>query len=76
MQLAGKYAVDSRQSFVPDVFPNQQLMQALAQQSSNPELKDAALTFQYPFKLTNLQNSKYSQGVKQVIMQATIGALG
>ena len=76
MKLAGKYAVDTRQSFTPDVFPNQQLMQALANQSSDLELKDAALTFQYPFKKTDLQNSKYSQGIKQIIMQATIGELG
>jgi hypothetical protein len=75
MELAGKYAVNTRQSFTPDVFPNQQLMQTLANQSSNPELKDAALAFQYPFKAIDLQNSKYSQGIKQIIMQATIGAL-
>jgi hypothetical protein len=72
MQLAGKYST----GYTPDVFPNQRLMQALAAQARDPELRDAALTFQYPFKLSDLQASKYSQNVKQSIMQATIGTLG
>lgn len=72
MQLAGKYST----AYTPDVFPNQRVMQALALQSRDSELRDAALTFQYPFKLSDLQSSKYSQNVKEAIMQATIGTLG
>ena len=72
MKLAGKYAT----GYAPDVFPNQRVMQALAAQALDPELRDAALTFQYPFKLSDLRSSKYSQNVKESIMQATIGTLG
>ena len=72
MQLAGKYST----GYTPDVFPDQRVMQALAAQARNPELRDAALTFQYPFKLSDLQASKYSPNVKQFILQATIGTPG
>jgi len=72
MQLAGKYST----GYTPDVFPNQRLMQSLALQAQDPELRDAALTYQYPFKLSELQNSNYSQTVKESIIRATIGALG
>ena len=72
MKLAGKYATGD----TPDVFPDQQLMQMYASQTTNPELKKAALEFQYPFKMSDLKNSKYSDEVKFTIMQATIGTLG
>ncbi len=72
MQIAGKYST----GYTPDVFPDQRLMQALAAQARDPELRDAALMFQYPFKLADLQASKYSQNVKQSIMRATVGTLG
>lgn len=75
MQLAGKYA-NVKTGYTPDVFPDQRVMQALAAQARDPELKNAALDFQYPFKLSDLQNSKYSPSVKQSIMNATIGTLG
>ena len=75
MELAGKYA-SKQTGYTPDVFPDQRIMQALATQASDPELRNAALDFQYPFKLSDLQNSKYSPNVKRFIMKATIGALG
>jgi hypothetical protein len=75
MQLAGKYA-NAKTGYTPDVFPDQRVMQTLASQTRDPELKNAALDFQYPFKLSDLQNSKYSASVKQLIMNATIGTLG
>ncbi len=75
MQLAGKYA-NAKTGYTPDVFPDQRVMQTLALQARDPELKNAALEFQYPFKLSDLQNSKYSPSVKQSIMNATIGTLG
>jgi hypothetical protein len=75
MQLAGKYA-NAKTGYTPDVFPDQRVMQALAAQTGDPELRNAALDFQYPFKLSDLQNSKYSPDVKQSIMNATVGTLG
>jgi hypothetical protein len=51
-------------------------MQTLALQARDPELKNAALEFQYPFKLSDLQNSKYSPNVKQSILNATVGKIG
>ena len=53
MKLAGKYAT----GYTPDIFPDQQLMQMYANQTTNPELREAALDFQYPFKLSDLKNS-------------------
>ncbi|MHA1957608.1 MAG: hypothetical protein ACW968_11855 [Candidatus Thorarchaeota archaeon] len=47
MKLAGKYLT----GYTPDFFPDQQLMQQLANQAANPQLKEAFLDFQYPFKL-------------------------
>lgn len=76
MELAGKYAKDIRQPYEPDVFPNQPLMQMYANQTTNPELKQAALEFQYPFKMSDLKKSKYTDEIKFTIMQATIGTLG
>ena len=76
MKLAGKYMVNSRSSYEPDTFPDQRLMQMYANQATNPELKQAALNFQYPFKMSELKNSKYSDETKFIIMQATIGTLG
>jgi hypothetical protein len=76
MKLAGKYMVDSRSSYEPDTFPDQRLMQLYANQATNPELKQAALNFQYPFKMSELKNSKYSDETKFIIMQATAGTLG
>ena len=76
MELAGKYAKDARPFFEPDVFPNQRLMQAYASQTIDPVLKQAALEFQYPFKMSDLKKSKYPDEIKFTIMQATIGTLG
>ena len=76
MKLAGKYMVDNRSSYEPDTFPDQRLMQLYANQATNPELKQAALNFQYPFKMSELKNSKYSDETKFIIMQATTGTLG
>jgi hypothetical protein len=76
MELAGKYAKNNRPSFEPDVMPDKQLMQRYATQSTNPELKHAALNFQYPFKMSELKNSPYSDEIKFTIMQATTGTLG
>jgi hypothetical protein len=76
MELAGKYAKDNRQPYEPDVFPDQRLMQMYASQTTNPVLKQAALEFQYPFKMSDLKNSKYPDEIKFTIMQATIGTLG
>jgi hypothetical protein len=60
MQLAGKY--------IPNAFPSQSLMHKLASQTSNPELRDAFLTYQYPFRVEDLANSNYSPEVKQTIL--------
>lgn len=76
MELAGKYAKDTRQPYEPDVFPDQPLMQMYASQTTNPELRKAALEFQYPFKMSDLKKSKYTDEIKFTIMQATIGTLG
>jgi hypothetical protein len=76
MELAGKYAKDTRPLYEPDVFPDQRLMQMYASQTTNPELQKAALEFQYPFKMNELKNSKYSDEIKFTIMQATTGTMG
>lgn len=76
MELAGKYAKNIRPTYEPDTFPDQRLMQMYAAQTTNPELRDAALNFQYPFKMSELEKSKYSEQTKYIIMQATIGTLG
>jgi len=76
MELAGKYAKDNRPLYEPDVFPDQRLMQMYASQITNPALKAAALEFQYPFKMSDLKKSKYSDEIKFTIMQATIGTMG
>ena len=76
MKLAGKYTQNNNLYFEPDVMPNKQLMQKYATQSTNPELKHAALNFQYPFKMSQLKNSPYSDEIKFIIMQATIGTVG
>lgn len=75
MELAGKYA-STKIRYTPDVFPDQRIMQILAAQASDPELRNAALDFQYPFKLSDLQNSNYSASIKESIMRATMGTLG
>ena len=76
MKLAGKHMLDNRPYYEPDTFPDQRLMQMYASQTTNPELKQAALDFQYPFKISELKNSKYSDEIKFTIMQATTGTLG
>ena len=76
MELAGKYITNKKTFYEPDTFPDQRLMQLYASQATNPELKQAALNFQYPFKMSELKNSKYSDETKFIIMQATIGTLG
>jgi hypothetical protein len=70
MKLAGKYA-SSQTGYTPDTFPNQVFMQEVAKQSQNdPEMKQAALDYQYPFKMSELLNSNYSPRVKEVIANA------
>ena len=67
MKLAGKYAT----GYTPDVFPDQRFMQEIAKQSANdPEVRDAALRYQYPFRLSELVNSNYSSRTKEIIMNA------
>jgi hypothetical protein len=67
MKLAGKYST----GYTPDAFPDQVLMQEIAKQSANdPEVREAALRYQYPFKLSELVNSNYSQRTKEIIMNA------
>lgn len=67
MQLAGKYST----GYTPDAFPDQRFMQEIAKQSANdPEVREAALRYQYPFKLSELVNSNYSQRTKEIIMNA------
>ena len=70
MKLAGKYVAGIASGYVPDVFPNQQLMHSLVKQTTNNELKSALLEFQYPFKLADLENSNYSPATKEVILNA------
>ena len=69
MRLAGKYSA----GYTPDFFPNQQLMQQLANQANNPQLKEAFLDFQYPFKLQDLQSSEYSPEIIQTVLTAVTG---
>lgn len=76
MKLAGKYINDNRQLYEPDVFPDQRLMQMYASQTTNPILKEAALEFQYPFKMSDLKKSQYPDEIKFTIMQATTGTMG
>ena len=75
MELAGKY-LSKQTGYTPDVFPDQRLMQAYANQTTNPQLRAAALQFQYPFKISDLKNSNYTDEIKYAIMQATIGTMG
>jgi hypothetical protein len=76
MKLAGKYINDNRPLYEPDVFPDQRLMQMYASQTTNPILKEAALEFQYPFKMSDLKKSQYPDEIKFIIMQATTGTMG
>lgn len=69
MELAGKYGVNPGATYVPDAFPDQALMQGIAMQTSSPELRKAALQFQYPFKLSELINSKYSNETKNQLLR-------
>jgi hypothetical protein len=77
MNLAGKYINDNRPLYEPDVFPDQRLMQMYASQTTNPILtQEAALEFQYPFKLClTLPQSEYPDEIKFAIMQATTGTI-
>ena len=70
MKLAGKYS----NSYTPDFFPNQRLMNSLANQTNNPQLKEAFLEFQYPFKLKDLKSSGYSPEIIQTVLTAVTGA--
>jgi len=69
MELAGKYAGKDT-GYTPDAFPDQRLMQEIAKQTNNPEMRKAALQYQYPFKLSELLNSNYSSSVKETIVNA------
>ena len=70
MKLAGKYST----GYTPDFFPNQQLMHSLANQTNNPQLKEAFLNFQYPFKLQDLKSSGSSPEIIQTVLTAVTGA--
>ena len=71
MKLAGKYGTNNKQSYTPDVFPDQRLIQEIAKQSvSYPEVRSAALEFQYHFRVADLKNSNYSERTKEIIMNA------
>ena len=74
MKLAGKYATSNASGYAPNVFPSQQLMHSLAKQTNNDELKSALLEFQYPFKLSDLENSNYSPTTKQTILNVVTKA--
>lgn len=65
MKLAGKYST----GYTPEIFPNQNVMQAMAGQTKNPELRNAFLDFQYPFRHEDLINSQYSPEIKQLVLQ-------
>jgi hypothetical protein len=69
MELAGKYA-NKTTGYTPDAFPDQRLMQEIAKQTNDPEIRQAALQYQYPFKLSELLNSNYSPLVKETIVNA------
>ena len=69
MELAGKYAGNNA-GYTPDAFPDQRLMQEIAKQTTDPEMRRAALQYQYPFKLSELLNSNYSPIVKETIANA------
>ena len=64
MELAGKYA------YTPNVFPNQQRMHTLAKTTNNPQLKEAFLNFQYPFRLEDLKSSGYSPKIIEAVLIA------
>lgn len=67
MELAGKYST----AYTPDAFPHQGFMQEIAKQSANdPEMREAALRYQYPFRMAELLKSDYSQRTKQIIINA------
>lgn len=70
MKLAGKYST----GYTPDFFPNQQLMHSLANRTNNPQLREAFLDFQYPFKLEDLKSSGYSPEIMQTVLTAVTGA--
>jgi hypothetical protein len=74
MKLAGKYATNNASGYTPDVFPSQRLMHSLAKQTNDNELKDALLRFQYPFRLSDLENSNYSPATKQTILNVVTEA--
>ena len=48
-------------------------MHSLAKQTNDPELKNALLDFQYPFKVIELKNSGYSPQVINKILEVTTG---
>ena len=75
MNLAGKYNpnIFPNNNYVPDIFPHQGLMHSLAKQTNDPELKNALLDFQYPFKVIELKNSGYSPQVINKILEVTTG---
>jgi hypothetical protein len=66
MKIAGKY-----NNYTPEIFPNQKLMQSLAQQTNNAELQKALLDFQYPFTVADLKNSGYAPQVVNEILNIT-----
>ena len=66
MKLAGKYAT----GYTPNTFPDQNAMQRLATEVSDPGLRNALLEFQYPFSTADVASSNYSPEVKAAIIQA------
>jgi hypothetical protein len=71
MELAGKYKTQITTGYTPDAFPDQRFMQEIAKQSVNdPEVRNAALQFQYPFRIADLKNSNYSARTKEIIINA------
>ena len=66
MKLAGKYAT----GYTSNVFPDQNAMQSLATEVSDPGLRSALLDFQYPFLTADVASSNYSPEVKAAVMQA------
>jgi hypothetical protein len=75
MELAGRHmqtvdGLSMEPGYVPEVFPSQQKMQALALGTKNLSLQRALLDFQYPFRVEDLMNSGFSKEIKQAVLQA------
>lgn len=56
-------------AYVPDIFPFQALHHDLARQASDPNLQEALLDYQYPYKESELlADNKYSPDIRQQVL--------